>query len=551
VSGNQILDSRSGAVWIPHAVNWPSFEYACQQGWADAADGATASAASAMRSWGVNAVRIPLNQDCWLGVDGAPSYGTAAGYRAALAAWVATLNGAGLVVILDLHWTAPSGFPADGQRAMPDAQSVTFWSQAAAAYRDSPSVLFETFNEPYSRGSYALTWDCWAHGGCTVPSSNDQSSLGSSTYAAHGMVELVAAIRATGAAQPILLDGIDYANDLRGWLAHRPADGQLIASWHNYPGQRCDDTSCWNAEVAPVAATVPVITTEFGETDGGNGFLVAVMAWADAHGIGYAPWAWWVTDPSDGTDANRYALITDLTDFAPRAPSGTAFHDHLATLVPPPPSPPPSPDSSFVRAAYADVLGRTPSSGEVAGWTRLLAQGAPRSAVASGFNNSDEYRLHLIDLAYLEVLGRPAESGGRLSWLNGMRAGALQPDDVHRIFLSTDEFFATKGGGSDSGYIRALYQDVIGRPATDPEVAYWVTLLGRLGRQGVVNGFWFAAETINGQSAALFTTFLGRPPSAGEVTSWAAVVRASGLTGARNLIMSSAEYGARAVARFP
>ncbi len=339
VSGTKILDSRNGTAITVHAVNWPSFEYACQQGWGNSADGATPAAARAMVAWGINAVRIPMNQDCWLGTDGSPkSPITVNSYKTALSAWVSTLNAAGLVVILDLHWTAPAGSTADGQRAMPDAQSTSFWTSVATFFKGSPSVMFETFNEPYSRGSRTVSWSCWLNGGCQVPVANDQSPIGTATYTAVGQAALVSAIRATGAAQPILLDGLNYANDLSGWLANKPTDGQLIASWHNYPGQGCSDTSCWNSQVKPVAAVVPVIATEFGITDdttGANGsaaYFTNFMNWADANGIGYAPWAWWVTDASDGADANRYSLISDLSTFTPRAPEGTAYHDHLATL---------------------------------------------------------------------------------------------------------------------------------------------------------------------------------------------------------------------------
>jgi len=333
VSGNTIVNSRTGTSMIVHAVNWPSFEYACQQGWGNSADGATTAAANAMLAWGINAVRIPLNQDCWLGVDGAPrSPITVNGYKSALAAWVGTLNAAGLAVILDLHWTAPTGSSADGQRAMPDSQSTTFWTSVATFFKNSKSVMFETFNEPYSRGTRTVSWSCWLNGGCQVPVANDQSPIGTTTFTAVGQATLVSAIRATGATQPILLDGLNYANDLTGWLANKPNDRQLIASWHNYPGQGCSDSTCWASQVLPVAASVPVIATEFGETDGGSSFLTAFMTWADAHNIGYAPWAWWVTDSSDGTAANLYSLISNLSTFTPRAPEGTAFHDHLATL---------------------------------------------------------------------------------------------------------------------------------------------------------------------------------------------------------------------------
>ncbi len=333
VVGNRLVDSRTGRTWTAHAVNWPSFEYACQQGWAYSSDGATAAAAAAMASWGITAVRLPLNEACWLGIEGSPAYGTATGYRSAIQSWVAKLNAAGLVVILDLHWSSPPGRAADGQLAMADSRSVTFWQQVGSAYASNRSVMFDLFNEPYSRGSSTLSWTCWRDGGCPMPVENDTTPLSGATYTTAGMAQLVAAVRGAGAAQPILLAGLDYANDLRGWLANRPADSQLVASWHNYQAQRCRTESCWNADILPVAAQVPVIATEFGQTDGGNGFLTAFMTWADANGIGYAPWAWWAVDASESLSASRYALITDLTTFAPKAPAGTAVHAHLAAFA--------------------------------------------------------------------------------------------------------------------------------------------------------------------------------------------------------------------------
>ena len=33
---------------------------------------------------------------------------------------------------------------------------------------------------------------------------------------------MVAAVRGAGAAQPIMLGGLNYSNDLSGWLAHKP-----------------------------------------------------------------------------------------------------------------------------------------------------------------------------------------------------------------------------------------------------------------------------------------------------------------------------------------
>jgi endoglucanase len=354
VSGSHLVDTRSGDTWVPHGVNWPSFEYACYQGWGYAADGRGPEAAAAVVSWHINTVRLPLNQDCWLGLNGTPAGDgeTVAGYRQAVADFVTTMNAAGLVVILDLHLNAPVGSAAHDQYPMADAQSLTFWTSVASAYKSNLSVLFDAFNEPYSRYDgntkvFDLTWDCWQNGGCLAPAVDQGSPRNGHTYPVVGMSALVAAIRATGAAQPILLGGTDYSNDLTGWLAHKPADGQLIASWHNYPGQRCDHLSCWNSEIAPVAQQVPVFTGEFGEDDGGSSYLTTFMPWADAHGIGYAPWAWWEVASAESVTNARYALITDLTSFAPKAPSGTTYRTHLLSLpVTTPPDPPVDPPAS-------------------------------------------------------------------------------------------------------------------------------------------------------------------------------------------------------------
>ena len=79
------------------------------------------------------------------------------------------------------------------------------------------------------------------------------------------MQAIVTAIRAIGATEPIMLGGLSYANDLSGWMANEPTDpdNQLAASFHNYYGETCDTTSCWNSTIAAVAAHVPVVTGEF------------------------------------------------------------------------------------------------------------------------------------------------------------------------------------------------------------------------------------------------------------------------------------------------
>lgn len=325
VDGNRLVDSRSGRDFVPRGINWSSFEYACAQGWGMSAlenltarDPAEAEAA-AIAKWGANTVRLPLNQDCWLGTRGAPvsdqyEARTVEGYRAAVHDFVGALNHEGIVVILDLHSRKRIGQPEFGNLAMPDSESLAFWTSVATAYRDNPSVLFDAFNEPYSRYNaggtrflFDLTWKCWRDGGCQAPIDDDQTAtLARVTYPVQGMAAVVAAIRDAGAVQPVLLSGLDYANDLSHWLEFAPDDDQLVAAFHSYDFKACNSTQCWNDVLRPLSDNVPVVATELGASQPDNGYIDRYLDWADSHHLGALFWVW-ADHPGD-----PMALVSDV-----------------------------------------------------------------------------------------------------------------------------------------------------------------------------------------------------------------------------------------------
>src|SRR5438132_1371292 len=138
----------------------------------------------------------------------------------------------------------------------------SFWTSVATFFKSDPAVRFYLYIEPHD-----VTWACWLNG-CTSP--------GSQTA---GMQSLVTAVRATGATQPIMLGGLAWSNDLSGWSANRPSDpaNALVVSFHNYNFNVCDPT-CWNTTVAPLAAQVPVVTGELGESDCAHAYIDPYMA---------------------------------------------------------------------------------------------------------------------------------------------------------------------------------------------------------------------------------------------------------------------------------
>jgi len=330
VSGNQLLDS-TGKVFTPHGVNRSGAEFACVQG-KGIFDGPVDDASvAAIAAWKANVVRVPVNEDCWLGASNVPSQYGGAAYQSAIESFVTTLHKHGLVVIIDLHWTdgvytgqssACSVATATCQKPMPDAANApTFWASLAGAFKNDQSTILDLFNEPYPDFAAGFDstagWTCWQNGG-TCKGIN---------YQVAGMQALVNAVRGAGANNVLMLGGVAYSNDLSQWLQHKPTDpkNNLVASWHSYNFNSCSSSSCWDSQLAPVIAQVPVIAGEIGENDCGHSYIDTLMAWLDAHHTGYAGWTWNTWDCSQGPSLIS-AYDGTPTNF------GAGYKAHLGTF---------------------------------------------------------------------------------------------------------------------------------------------------------------------------------------------------------------------------
>ena len=296
VQGNQLVDSAGRPVRL-RGVNRSGTEYACAQGWGFFDGPSDSMSVQAIASWNTNAVRVPLNETCWLGINGvAPAY-SGDNYRQAISDFVGRLNRGGLVVILELHWSAADTAVALGQAPMPDRDHTpAFWRQVAAAYGSNNRVIFDLFNEPFpdSNRDTPEAWRCWRDGGTCAGMS----------YQAAGMQELVDTIRSTGATNVIMIGGVQYAATLSHWLANKPNDprNNIAASWHIYNFSWCSTKACWDSTAAPVALKVPLVLGELGQNDRGSAFVTSLMDWMDARqgGSGYLGWSWDVWgDPLD------------------------------------------------------------------------------------------------------------------------------------------------------------------------------------------------------------------------------------------------------------
>ena len=341
VAGNELVDGNGRQV-ILHGADISGTESTCAQNWTTDPFGGQPEddprTVAAMHAWHLNAIRIPLNEDCWLGINGVEVGGPA--YRSSIASMVRDYAAGGFYVIVDLHWSAPGNHRALAQNPAPDEEhSPAFWKSVAETFRGDDRVVFDLFNEPYfywvadGSNEWRCLWD-----GCEMT----QLVTGGSPYtlsekwSTAGFTQLISVIRGTGASNLVLAAGANWARDLSGWLEYRPHDSNLAASWHAYTSanpsslSECAQPSCWNGVVAHLAGTVPVVVGETGDsTTGQLTFLPTFIPWADSHHVGYLVWTWnaW-KDPNN-------VLVTDMLTGAPSSGEGAFIRSHLAGAAAP------------------------------------------------------------------------------------------------------------------------------------------------------------------------------------------------------------------------
>src|SRR5205807_1919293 len=112
VQHHRLVNGAGRAVQL-RGVNRAVFESRCTYDAAGTADGPIdQSSVTSMLGWKLDVVRVSINEDCWLGINGLPLDHNAAGYRAAVKGYVALLRRNGLYVVLENHYTAAGSQPS-------------------------------------------------------------------------------------------------------------------------------------------------------------------------------------------------------------------------------------------------------------------------------------------------------------------------------------------------------------------------------------------------------------------------------------------------------
>jgi hypothetical protein len=307
----------------------------------------------AIKAWKANAVRVPLNEGCWLGTQNQPNY------RKSVEDWVDLITANQLIAIVDLHWSTPSTQSSQaamsnspGQQAMADAyNSIDFWKGIATTFAKNGNVIFDLYNEPN-----VSDWTCWLVGG---------NNCGGANFDVAGMAQMLKAVRSAGASNVVIMGGVSYAGDITKWqeavekipTLPAPNDGltldNIAASVHVYdfnsvwsgcPSQfNGYATTCYSAKttadkqgISPViAAGYPVIVGETGISVFSSDpapyssaqaqelatWFDNMLTWLDQNEQSYVAWSW----NNDGAPH----LLNDYSG-TPSPTFGVTYQGHLA-----------------------------------------------------------------------------------------------------------------------------------------------------------------------------------------------------------------------------
>jgi len=204
-----------------------------------------------MQNWDINTVRLPLNEFCWLGINGATFGGSQ--YRTAIINYVNLLSTNNIYAILTLAVAGPGSGSPTVTASMPNSDhSLTFWYNVSQTFASYNNVIFDLYDQP-TPDSNAINstagWQCWLYGGTYCPG----------TYTGYvGMQALVTAVRTYAIHNIIMVSGINGGNSLDQWVKYVPTDSHhnLAAGFQVTSSSFCNAADCWTQTVQPLY-TVP------------------------------------------------------------------------------------------------------------------------------------------------------------------------------------------------------------------------------------------------------------------------------------------------------
>jgi hypothetical protein len=212
----------------------------------------------------------------------------------------------------------------------------------------------------------------------------------------------------------------------------------------------------------------------------------------------------------------------------------------------------PTPTEAVVGQLYMDVLGR---SADVAGLQNFSAQieaGVSVATVVQALQSSAEYQTNVVNDLYVKYLGRQADPKGLADGVSFLQNGG-DPRVLAANLIASQEFY-TNAGGTDEGFLRALYQTVLGRDIDASGLESNLTQLQSVEspqvrptevaaeRQRIAQALIFSQEARLATAEAFYAQYLGRAGDAAGVMAHANQLATQPETTVADSFLTSPEF---------
>src|SRR5207245_1722122 len=118
------------------------------------------------------------------------------------------------------------------------------------------------------------------------------------------------------------------------------------------------------------------------------------------------------------------------------------------------------------------------------------------------------------------LLHRSADSGGLTSFVSFLSGGGTV-EQVQAMIAGSGEYFANRGGGTNGGFVDALYRDALNRAAdAGGRAAFLAALANGMSRQAVADAIFHSDEYRQDLIQSYYQRFLHRPADSGGLSGW-------------------------------
>jgi len=180
----------------------------------------------------------------------------------------------------------------------------------------------------------------------------------------------------------------------------------------------------------------------------------------------------------------------------------------------------------FVGQLYLHLLQRTVDGAGLATWTAALDQGVSRTEVAREIEQGQEWLTDQVQALYEQFLHRNADASGLSTFVTLLSTGGTL-QQVKALLTSSGEYLQARGGGTNQGFVTALYQDALKRaPDAGGLAAFTQALNQGTSRQQVAAAIFGSLEYLQDLVVNFYQLYLNRAPDQNELSGFAGLLAA-------------------------